>query len=100
MWACYACVGSCYHVVFKARALIQLSSNSKSGELRAEKSEGLYWLDFPFQSPKQVTMPKLLPEAIGTIPIFTGYNVDLLVLVESEQIVHNMTPNFRNHQKF
>lgn len=68
--------------------------NSNSGELRVEKSGNIYWLDFPAQPPKPVSMPKLLPEAIGTIPIYAGYNVDLMVLVENEQIVREMTPNF------
>ncbi|WP_340105004.1 PhzF family phenazine biosynthesis protein [Rhodohalobacter sp. 8-1] len=68
--------------------------NSKSGELRVEKSGSTYWLDFPSQPPKPVSMPKLLPEAIGTIPIYAGFNVDLMVLVENEQIIQNMTPNF------
>lgn len=68
--------------------------NSKSGELRVEKTGSTYWLDFPSQPPEPVSMPKLLPEAIGTIPIYAGYNVDLMVLVEDERIVRDMIPNF------
>lgn len=68
--------------------------DSKSGVLRVEKSGNSYWLDFPTQVPKPVSMPKLLPEAIGTIPIFAGYNTDLMVLVENEQIIRDMKPNF------
>jgi PhzF family phenazine biosynthesis protein len=55
----------------------------------------MYWLDFPSQPPKPVSMPKLLPEAIGAIPIFAGYNVDLMVLMENEQIVRDMTPDLQ-----
>jgi len=69
--------------------------NSKSGELRVDISDGMYWLDFPSQPPKPVSMPKLLPEAIGAIPIFAGYNVDLMVLMENEQIVRDMTPDLQ-----
>lgn len=69
--------------------------NSKSGDLRVEKSGKIYWLDFPSQPPKPVSVPKLLPEAIGTIPLYAGYNVDLMVLVESEKIVREMTPNLQ-----
>ena len=68
---------------------------SKSGDLQVEKSGTTYWLDFPSQPPKPVSMPKLLPEAIGTIPLYAGYNVDLMVLVESEKIVREMTPDLR-----
>lgn len=67
--------------------------NSRSGELRVEKSGNMYWLDFPSQPPEPVPMPKLLPEAIGTIPLYAGFNVDLMVLVESEKIVQEMIPN-------
>lgn len=67
--------------------------NSKSGELRVEKSDTTYWLDFPAQPPKPVSMSKLLPEAIGTIPLYAGFNIDLMVLVENERIVQEMTPN-------
>ncbi len=69
--------------------------NSKSGDLRVEKSGKMYWLDFPSQPPKPVSISKLLPEAIGTIPLYAGYNVDLMVLVESEKIVREMTPNLQ-----
>lgn len=67
--------------------------NSRSGELRVEKSDNIYWLDFPSQPPEPVSMPKLLPEAIGTIPIYAGFNIDLMVLVENERIVQGMIPN-------
>lgn len=72
-----------------------VSFSSKSGELRVEKSGTQYWLDFPSQPPKPVSISKLLPEAIGTIPLYAGYNVDLMVLVESEKIVREMTPNLQ-----
>lgn len=69
--------------------------NSKSGDLKVEKSGKMYWLDFPSQPPKPVSMSKLLPEALGTVPLYAGYNVDLMVLVESEKIVREMTPNLQ-----
>lgn len=69
--------------------------SSKSGVLSVEKEQDFYWLDFPAQKPKPVSMPKLLPEAIGTIPLMAAYNVDLLVLIESEQMVRDMKPNFQ-----
>lgn len=69
--------------------------NSRSGDLSVEKSDAMYWLDFPSQPPEPVSMSKLLPEAIGTIPLYAGYNVDLMVLVESEKIVREMKPNLQ-----
>jgi len=67
--------------------------NSHSGKLSVKQSGSTYWLNFPAQPPMPVKSPKLLPEAIGTIPIYTGTNVDLLVLVTGESIVRNMKPD-------
>lgn len=66
---------------------------SRSGDLSVKDDGTLLWLDFPSQPPEKVSLPKLLPEAIGTIPLYAGFNVDLLVLVESELIVREMKPN-------
>lgn len=66
---------------------------SKSGDLFVEKKDQRYWLDFPSQPPKPISIPKLLPEAIGTIPIYTGVNIDLLVLLGSEQAVRSLRPD-------
>lgn len=67
--------------------------SSRSGDLHVEKSGNMYWLNFPSQPPKPVSMSKLLPEALGTIPLYAGYNVDLIVLVENERMVQDMIPN-------
>jgi len=66
--------------------------DTHSGRLSVKKEDSTYWLDFPSLPPKPVSSPKLLPEAIGTIPIHTGVNTDLLVLVNSETTVRKMKP--------
>lgn len=66
---------------------------SKSGELTVSKREGLYWLNFPSQPPEPIPVPKLIPEALGTVPIYTGVNTDLLVLVQNEEMVKKMNPD-------
>ncbi len=67
--------------------------SSKSGDLFVEKKDDLYWLDFPAQPPEPISIPKLLPEAIGVIPKYTGVNTDLLVEVENEDIVRSLKPD-------
>lgn len=67
--------------------------SSNSGDLSVTKSGMVYWLDFPSNPPKPVSIPKLIPEAIGTIPIYAGFNTDLLLLVENESILEKMNPN-------
>lgn len=68
--------------------------HSKSGELTVEKKGDFYWMNFPSNPPSPIPVPKILPEAIGTIPIYTGVNTDLLVLLQDEESVHNLKPNF------
>jgi len=70
-----------------------INFHSHSGRLTVEKVDDMYWLNFPSKPPKAVSPPKLLPEAIGTIPVYTGVNTDLLVLVENETMVRKMSPD-------
>ena len=66
---------------------------SNSGQLSVQKENNLYWMDFPSNPPKPVPVPKLLPEAIGAIPIYTGINTDLLVLLQDEETVRSVRPD-------
>ncbi|MDZ7719968.1 MAG: PhzF family phenazine biosynthesis protein [Balneolaceae bacterium] len=67
---------------------------SKSGELTVEKRENIYWMNFPSNPPEPIPVPKLLPEAIGTIPLYTGVNRDMLVLLQDEDTVQSVKPDF------
>lgn len=71
----------------------QVTFRSKSGDLMVSLKEGRYTMNFPSNKPDPIPVPKLLPEAIGVIPLFTGVNTDLLVLVQDEAIVANMRPD-------
>ena len=66
---------------------------SKSGRLTVSRRDGLYWLDFPAKPPETIPVPKLIPEALGTVPLYTGVNTDLLVLVQNEEMVRTMRPD-------
>jgi PhzF family phenazine biosynthesis protein len=67
--------------------------HSKGGELTVTKNSEMYWMNFPSRPPEPIPVPKLLPEAIGVIPLFTGVNTDLLVLLQDEQTVTNIRPD-------
>lgn len=71
--------------------MIRFQSNS--GELTVERREGLYWMNFPSNPPEPIPVPKLLPEAIGTIPTYTGVNTDLLILMNNESMVRDCKPD-------
>ncbi|MFO7845568.1 MAG: PhzF family phenazine biosynthesis protein [Balneolaceae bacterium] len=83
------------HVLFHHKKVKTdtLTFTSSGGNLRVLNDGDLLWLDFPSRPPENVSVPKLLPEAIGTIPFYAGFNVDLLVLVENENIVRQMKPS-------
>jgi PhzF family phenazine biosynthesis protein len=66
---------------------------SNSGQLSVQKENNLYWMNFPSNPPEPVPVPKLLPEAIGVIPIYTGINTDLLVLLQDEETVRSVRPD-------
>ena len=89
------------HVLFEhegySEKVIRFESNS--GPLTVEKRDDLYWMNFPSQPPDKIPVPKLIPDALGTIPIYTGMNVDLLVLVNDEETVAKMKPDLRILEK-
>jgi len=89
------------HVLFSHLGYSEKSIRfrSNSGELIVEKQDELYWMNFPSQPPEPIPVPKLIPDAIGTIPIYTGMNVDLLILVNDEETVARMKPDLRILEK-
>ncbi|MEX0649147.1 MAG: PhzF family phenazine biosynthesis protein [Balneolaceae bacterium] len=83
------------HVLFQhldyAEKKIVFQSNS--GRLTVEQHDGFYWMNFPSNPPEPIPVPKLIPEAIGMIPLYTGVNTDLLVLLQDEQSVKDLKPD-------
>lgn len=68
--------------------------HSKSGELSVQKEDRIYRMNFPSNPPDPIPVPKILPEAIGTIPIYAGVNTDLLILLQDEESVKTLKPDF------
>jgi len=67
---------------------------TRSGELRVSRSGDAFEMDFPLQLPKPCLLPgKLLP-ALGVEAIEVLGAEDYLVVVENEQIVKQMSPEF------
>jgi PhzF family phenazine biosynthesis protein len=71
----------------------EIRFHSNSGELTVRKKEGMYWMNFPSNPPEAIPVPKLLPDALGSIPIYTGVNTDLLVLFDDPERVQKMNPD-------
>ncbi|MDD5563217.1 MAG: PhzF family phenazine biosynthesis protein [Thermoanaerobaculaceae bacterium] len=68
---------------------------TKSGELRAARRGELIELDFPVKPETAAAPPAHLLEAVGANPTYLGRNAfDYLLLLESEDAVRAVTPDF------
>lgn len=68
--------------------------NTLSGELIVTKKGDIFEMDFPSRKPKQIEPSQLMEESIGTKIMEAHISRDLLLLVETEEQVKNLTPNF------
>jgi PhzF family phenazine biosynthesis protein len=73
----------------------QLTFNSKSGKLTVTKAADWYTLNFPSEEIEEIETPYLLKQALN-VPVLKTFKGKwkLLVLLESEAIIKNLTPNF------
>lgn len=70
--------------------------DSLSGALIATRNENMIELDFPAAPPTETEPPAGLLETLGVSPVFVGESdYDKVVVVESEQIVRDLAPDFR-----
>ncbi|CEG34905.1 MULTISPECIES: PhzF family phenazine biosynthesis protein [Bacillaceae] len=68
-----------------------IAYQTKSGLLTAKFVDGMVQLEFPSLREKETTAPDLLIKALGVVPAYVGQNKwDLLVEVQSEEIVRNL----------
>ena len=69
--------------------------HTKSGVLTCANNNGLIELDFPATPAQEVDPPAGLFEAMGVSPSFVGKSkFDKLLLVDSEEILGSLNPNF------
>lgn len=67
--------------------------HTKSGLLTASRDGDRIELNFPATPAQQTDTPSKLAEALGSTPLFVGYNgTDLLVEVESEAVIESLAP--------
>lgn len=65
-----------------------------SGELIVNKLEDLYELDFPAVSSEEIALTEEMIDALGVVPNEGYLNRDLFFVLESEEAVRNVQPNF------
>ena len=78
--------------VDKSKSVMRFET--KSGTLIVEKTEDIYEMDFPSRKPKRIEIAAQMSQAIGA-PVREAYlSRDLLLLVDNEQQVRELNPNF------
>ncbi|MGE7907928.1 PhzF family phenazine biosynthesis protein [Peribacillus sp. NPDC094092] len=70
-----------------------------SGELTVNKQDDLYELDFPSVPSEQISVTELMISALGIMPKETFLNRDLVFVLESEEEVRNVSPDFAKLEK-
>lgn len=78
---------------FVDSALSVMRFHTLSGELTVTKNGGLLEMDFPARKPVSVEVDGLMEQAIGAAVLEAHQSRDLLLLVESEDIVRSLQPN-------
>lgn len=71
-----------------------INFTSQSGDLQVKCRHGFYTLNFPSRSPQKIEKLKEVEEVLGIEikELFTSR--DLMAVVENENIIKNLTPNF------
>jgi PhzF family phenazine biosynthesis protein len=79
-----------------------LRFSTRSGELRVRRNGNRLAMDFPLTEPEPVDIPDGLVEALGlTAPVQAMYKaVDYFVVVDDEEIIERLQPDFAALAKF
>ena len=72
----------------------ELSFEAMSGTLSVTKSNGMLYLDFPALAVSKCPDYPTLKKALGTCPVVTYKGDDFLVLLDSEETLKSVQPNF------
>jgi PhzF family phenazine biosynthesis protein len=73
--------------------------NTISGELTVNKQGDLYELDFPSVPSVEISITEQMISALGIVPKETYLNRDLVFVLDSEEEVRNLSPDFAKLEK-
>jgi PhzF family phenazine biosynthesis protein len=76
------------------KQLDSVKFNTISGELTVNKQDDLYELDFPSVPLEEISVTDQMISALGIVPKETYLNRDLVFILESEEEVRNVSPDF------
>jgi len=70
--------------------------NTRSGEMLAERDNGLYAMNFPSLPPQPCVAPQALIEGLGAHPLEVLAASDYLAVFDTEATVRSLAPDFPN----
>lgn len=73
--------------------------HTKSGVLTVEKKENLFEMDLPCRMPEKIDVIEEVADVIGITPVETYISRDLIILLENENQVKNIKPDFDKMEK-
>lgn len=91
----HATLGTAYVIAnFVDRNVKVMKFSTKSGILTVEKKGDLFEMDFPSRMPEKIDAIEKVTDVIGVKPLETHLSRDLVVLLEREEQVKNLKPDF------
>ena len=91
----HATMGGAYVLFeFIEKQAQELRFNTQSGILTVTKGDDALWMDFPSRPGELVSNYPCLYNALGINRFETYKSADILVVLDSEEIIRNLSPNF------
>lgn len=79
---------------FIEKGIDEIKFQSMSGELKVSCKDDIYTLDFPTRVPKKIENIEELKDIIGTNILETYISRDLLLVIDNEKTLLELSPNF------
>ncbi len=96
----HATLGTAYVIAnFVDQSVKVMKFSTKSGILTVEKKGDLFEMDFPSRMPEKIDAIEKVTDVIGIKPLETHLSRDLVVLLEREEQVKNLKPDFVKMKK-
>ena len=80
---------------YEEKDALEIRFQTASGELIVTKKDDLYEMDFPAYQLKEVEVTDLMEEVLGVRPLEAWIDRDLVCLLESEEQVRQVRPDFQ-----
>jgi PhzF family phenazine biosynthesis protein len=91
----HATLASAYVLMNEVRAVSgTVEFHTQSGTLTVTQNGDAFTMDFPSRPPVPFEIPSLLEQALGVPVLATHMSRDLLVLLQDEETVKNLRPDF------